>query len=427
MTLTLQTGSRYLHINVEVRPSPTKLQPLEKRDNTFSLDVLPDGSRMVTVRLAYQSPGYERNKPQLNQLYVDTVHLLQLHTNFNELPHTTDYLRALAHCLEAGYFGLSRVDNDALTLMRSLARQLQYLHRYPSEPQRPDIHSSKTHPPPTPSPAAGSAGDFERPYAAADDFAESSPQGARSFTSTLAGGKTRDDRGDAGGQYVNDGSVPPGEGTVDSVGRMHVEGKVRDAAKQPTGHQRNTVSVRVSADTDGEDIVVKTSIEDDSVSQSKTFGVQDGQSQDSGSAKSQSHASGVGSGPSSSISSDSQLGSSGSSVSQSDSSSLPLSQSDTSESSERGPSRTDSSRPERKVEGVQGDNRDQQGGSRATLSGTEPTHSASGNKLRPQGVDELVEGSDRGAKDPLATANNDDDGAATSISRGSERRPDDEL
>ena len=184
---------------------------------------------------------------------------------------------------------------------------------------------------------------------------------------------------------------------MDSVGRMHVEGKVRDAAKQPTGHQRNTVSVRVSADTDGEDIVVKTSIEDDSVSQSKTFGVQDGQSQDSGSAKSQSHASGVGSGPSSSISSNSQLGSSGSSVSQSDSSSLPLSQSDTSESSERGPSRTDSSRPERKAEGVQGDNRDQQGGSRATLSGTEPAHSASGNKPRPQGVDELVEGSDRGA------------------------------
>ena len=56
-------------MNVEVTPSPNKPPRLETRERTFSLDVLPDGSKMATFRLMYQSPGYEKNKPQLNQVH----------------------------------------------------------------------------------------------------------------------------------------------------------------------------------------------------------------------------------------------------------------------------------------------------------------------------------------------------------------------
>ena len=420
-TLILQTGSRYLHINVEVRPSPTKPQPLEKRDNTFSLDVLPDNSKMVTARLSYQSPGYERSKPQLNQIYVDTVHLLQLHTNFNQLSHTTDYLRALARCLEAGYFGLHRIDHDALTLMRSLARQLQYVHRYSSEPQKPNIRSSESQP--LPHSAAESLGDLERPYASAKDFAESLPQGEQSFTSTPVVGEEAQGRGDQGSPYANVKFVPPEEGKLGYMGRGDGEGRVKDAAEHPAGHQRNAFSIRVSADADGEEITVQISDDEDSVSQSKTFSIRDSQPQDSGSAKSQPHTSVVGVGQSS-ISSDSQSGSSGLSDSQSDSSSMPPArQSDTSQSSERELSRTASSPTEKKAGSTQGDSRDQWAGNQATPIPVEPPHRDSEANPQPRGV-ELLEGSERRTKDQHTTARNED---TSSTTRSREHRPDDEL
>ncbi|XP_025112194.1 ER degradation-enhancing alpha-mannosidase-like protein 3 isoform X2 [Pomacea canaliculata] len=128
----LQVGSRFLHLNFEVRPSASKPLPLKDRERPLSMDVLPDGSKMLTVTLHYHTESYKDNKPQLNQIYLDFVYLLQLHTNFDELSNGNDYLRAFALLLEAGYFGLSRVDNDVLYLLRSLSRVLRFVPRFPA-------------------------------------------------------------------------------------------------------------------------------------------------------------------------------------------------------------------------------------------------------------------------------------------------------
>ena len=299
--LYFQTGSRYLHINVEVRPTATKPQPLTERKNTFSLDALPDGSKMVTVRLQYQSEGYERTKPQLNQLYVDAVHLLQVHTNFNELPHATDYLRAVARCLEAGYFRLSRVDSDTLTLMRALGREIKYVHQF--QPDRPVVYSHNS-----------GESSSERSYAQADDFVGSH-----------TGEETQ------GGEYVR--FVPPEEGRSDFAARVDEEGRlnlVKEPPEPAAGQQRNAFSVRVSADADTDNIRVKISDDDASMSQTQSFSVRDSSSEDSVADNYQDPVS-VGDADWSTLPGDeSQSDVSGSPASQSDSSSHSFSQSDSS-------------------------------------------------------------------------------------------------
>ncbi|KAK7089469.1 hypothetical protein V1264_024679 [Littorina saxatilis] len=285
----LQVGSHYLHVNVEVRPSAVKPAAIESRPNTFSLDALPDGSKMVTARLSYLSPGYERNKPALNQMYMDTVHLLQLHTNLNHLPHTTDYLRALARCLEAGYFGMSRVDSDALTLLRGLSRQLQYVHRYPSQPDRPDPQSPQSpdsattagHTQGTAGHTQGTAGhtgaekssnDVDRSYAGAEDFTESAPH----TPSDKSSASTQDSGGEGQGQRsgVSEGQYVRGErehgARVGEGGALEIVGETR----MDVPAQRETVT-----GDSGDGVAVKPADSDHSISQSQSSDFRDSQSQ----------------------------------------------------------------------------------------------------------------------------------------------------
>nr|KAG5703061.1 hypothetical protein BaRGS_016222 [Batillaria attramentaria] len=126
---TLETDPLELSQQQPVKP-PTSAGTTHADEEEDRFDKLLDDKfyhheAMLRDLYYLQSPGYEQHKPHLNQLYMDAVRLLQLHSNFNELQHATDYLRALARFLEAAYFGMSHVGSDALTLMRSLSRNLE--------------------------------------------------------------------------------------------------------------------------------------------------------------------------------------------------------------------------------------------------------------------------------------------------------------
>lgn len=202
-------------------------------------------------------------------MYVDMVQLLERRSNFDPASgdeHNTDYLRALARCLEAGYFGLAKVDADVLTLMRGLARVLQPVHRFPKSPDTPD-----------PAEVASSGG--------SPDFRGLSAEGGGSGGGS--GAETQDSVGEGQGRYVKltpEGSEVKYGARVDEEGRLNiawnegaeVAGDRSETKVQVDSAEVNSLQRKISVKFTGEDmdtITVKITDNQGDVTQTRSFSV----------------------------------------------------------------------------------------------------------------------------------------------------------
>lgn len=79
--------------------------------------------------------GDGKEKPELNQIYVDLVLMLQERTNFVQLKLQSDYLLAIARMLESAYFGLQDVDKQTQSMLERLAQELII---YPKDDKNPE-------------------------------------------------------------------------------------------------------------------------------------------------------------------------------------------------------------------------------------------------------------------------------------------------
>ncbi|KAK6195946.1 hypothetical protein SNE40_001268 [Patella caerulea] len=123
----IKTGSKKIHMKVHVSTSPNEptIDSKERDDGVLQLDILPDGSKQLTFNLNQKKSSDEKkSKPQLNQIYVDLVQILQERTNFPKLSDQPEYLIAIARFLESAYFNFAHVDSKATEMIEKLAAEL---------------------------------------------------------------------------------------------------------------------------------------------------------------------------------------------------------------------------------------------------------------------------------------------------------------
>lgn len=125
----MKVGSSDLHMEVKVITHGNKGSSKSNLDDdVIKLVSNEDGSKQLSFK--FDQLMKDRNlkgKPLLNQLYVELVRVLQERTNFSQLKGQADYLLALARLLEAAYFNLNNVDNEARILFQQLAKELEIL------------------------------------------------------------------------------------------------------------------------------------------------------------------------------------------------------------------------------------------------------------------------------------------------------------
>ncbi|OWF50523.1 ER degradation-enhancing alpha-mannosidase-like protein 3 [Mizuhopecten yessoensis] len=115
-TYRLPTSSGHVQLVVDVGRTINK----PKYPNIVDRDViqmkhLPDGTKQIVFKLddLTSSKVVPTTKPELNQIYVSVVQVLQQRTNFETLSNQADHLISIARLLEAAYFGFQIQDaND---------------------------------------------------------------------------------------------------------------------------------------------------------------------------------------------------------------------------------------------------------------------------------------------------------------------------
>lgn len=123
----LQAGTKFLHLSVEV--SPREDSDSEEDCRRMKYEPLPDGSKMFTFYLRHRLSGLE--KPNLNEMYLDVIHSLQHHTNFEQLDESSEYMKAIARFMESAFFSIERIDDTSLMVMRNFALVIKTRHTFP--------------------------------------------------------------------------------------------------------------------------------------------------------------------------------------------------------------------------------------------------------------------------------------------------------
>ncbi|XP_064616048.1 ER degradation-enhancing alpha-mannosidase-like protein 3 [Liolophura sinensis] len=125
----MKVGSNDLHMEVKVITRGNKGSAKGNLDDdVIKLVSNEDGSKQLSFKFdQLMKDSNLKGKPLLNQLYVELVRVLQERTNFSHLEGQADYLLALARLLEAAYFNLNNVDNEARILFQQLAKELEIL------------------------------------------------------------------------------------------------------------------------------------------------------------------------------------------------------------------------------------------------------------------------------------------------------------
>lgn len=96
-----------------------------KQNSVIHLDLLPDGTKRLAFHFDHLSKKEpSRNKPKLNQIYVELVSLLRERTNFPQLDSQSQYLRAITRVLEAAYFNFGKLDGNEKVVLDQLAFEL---------------------------------------------------------------------------------------------------------------------------------------------------------------------------------------------------------------------------------------------------------------------------------------------------------------
>ncbi|CAG5125309.1 unnamed protein product [Candidula unifasciata] len=125
----LQAGTKFLHLSIEV--SPREEADSEEDCRKLKYEPLPDGSKMFTFYLRHRLSGLE--KPNLNEMYLDVIHSLQHHTNFEQLDQSSEYMKAIARFMESAFFSIERIDNVSLEVMRHFTAVIQTKHNFRQE------------------------------------------------------------------------------------------------------------------------------------------------------------------------------------------------------------------------------------------------------------------------------------------------------
>ncbi|XP_060068085.1 ER degradation-enhancing alpha-mannosidase-like protein 3 [Ylistrum balloti] len=114
-TYRLPTSSGHVQLVVDVGRTINKphYPKIVDRD-VIQMKHLPDGTKQIVFKLDdLTSSKVPTTKPELNQIYVSVVQVLQQRTNFETLSNQADYLISIARLLEAAYFGFQVQDaND---------------------------------------------------------------------------------------------------------------------------------------------------------------------------------------------------------------------------------------------------------------------------------------------------------------------------
>lgn len=119
-------GSSNVEIEVKEEEQEKNLPKEQKvSDKYVQIVSLPDGSKQIQFNFPHLGNKKAQTKPELNQIYVEIVNILQTKTNFNLLLNQADYLMAIARLLEAAYFGLEKVDANAQGLFDKLTNELE--------------------------------------------------------------------------------------------------------------------------------------------------------------------------------------------------------------------------------------------------------------------------------------------------------------
>ncbi|XP_069121333.1 ER degradation-enhancing alpha-mannosidase-like protein 3 [Argopecten irradians] len=114
-TYRLPTSSGHVQLVVDVGRTINKPQHPKIVDrDVIQMKVLSDGTKQIVFKIDdLTSANVPTTKPELNQIYVSVVQVLQQRTNFETLSNQADYLISIARLLEAAYFGFQvNDDND---------------------------------------------------------------------------------------------------------------------------------------------------------------------------------------------------------------------------------------------------------------------------------------------------------------------------
>ncbi|XP_033732617.1 ER degradation-enhancing alpha-mannosidase-like protein 3 [Pecten maximus] len=114
-TYRLPTSSGHVQLVVDVGRTVNKPQHPKIVDrDVIQMKHLSDGTKQIVFKLDdLASSKVPTTKPELNQIYVSVVQVLQQRTNFETLSNQADYLISIARLLEAAYFGFQVHDaND---------------------------------------------------------------------------------------------------------------------------------------------------------------------------------------------------------------------------------------------------------------------------------------------------------------------------
>ncbi|KAK3088771.1 hypothetical protein FSP39_023586, partial [Pinctada imbricata] len=127
----LQTGSHNVKMDVKVstKSSGSPESPEVIDDDVIKIITLPDGRKQLSFKFDQISQRMPKTKPELNQIYVDLVQILQDRTNFASLPSQGDYLLAIARLLESAYFNQGNVDSRSQKMFDKLAQELQIVKK----------------------------------------------------------------------------------------------------------------------------------------------------------------------------------------------------------------------------------------------------------------------------------------------------------